>query len=198
MSIIEAKRRLRERADRARERAADESARAAACVADRFLACFQAVLDAEPRPVVSAYWPMGEELDVRPLLTALAARGNPCALPVVAGKVEALVFRRWRPGDGLAPGPFGTSEPGAGAEAVTPGIVVVPLLAFDRAGNRLGYGAGFYDRTLAALRARGPVLAVGVAFDAQEVDAVPVAAGDQPLDRVVTETRSLRCRGEMV
>ena len=137
--------------------------------------------------VVSAYWPLRDELDIRKLLADLHNEGMICALPVVAAKASPLVFRRWRPGDELVSAGFGLAEPSSSASRVEPRILLVPLLAVDVAGNRLGYGAGFYDRTLAELRVRGPVTAVGVAFEAQRVAAVPVDGYDQPLDWLVTE-----------
>lgn len=137
--------------------------------------------------VVSAYWPLRDELDIRPLFTALHGEGMRCALPVVAGKAMPLLFRRWCPGDALASAAFGLAEPSSNAQAVDPRVLLIPLLAVDVAGNRLGYGAGYYDRTLAELRARGSVTAVGIAFEAQRVAALPVDGYDQKLDWLVTE-----------
>ncbi|MHA1601195.1 MAG: 5-formyltetrahydrofolate cyclo-ligase [Alphaproteobacteria bacterium] len=141
--------------------------------------------------VVSGYWPMRSELDPRPILAALSARGHPLCLPVVVGKGQALVFRAWQAGDELVAGGYGTQVPDAGKEVVAPHLLLVPLLAFDRAGYRLGYGGGFYDRTLAALRSVGPVSAVGLAYSAQEVDVVPHGATDERLDWVVTEAEAI-------
>ena len=136
------------------------------------------------RPL-SGYWPMGTEIDPRPAMEA-AARHGPVALPVVEGPGRPLAFRGWTPGAALVPAGFGTSVPEAG-EAVVPEVLIVPLLAFTARGERLGYGGGFYDRTLAALRARGPALAVGFAFAAQQVDALPLEPTDERLDLIVTE-----------
>ncbi|MEK7245020.1 MAG: 5-formyltetrahydrofolate cyclo-ligase [Pseudomonadota bacterium] len=147
-----------------------------------------------PGVAVSAYWPMREEMDVRPLMQGLARIDCVVALPVVMGKGKPLVFRRWRPGTVLRPGTFGLSEPDEGEPEVTPRIVFAPLLAFDRLGNRIGWGAGFYDRTLVALRVRGPVAAVGVAYAAQELAEVPAGAHDQPLDWIATEREVTRLR----
>ena len=159
-----------------------------------FVETFEAELARMPAPAVSGYWPMRDEFDVRPLMTRLAERGHVCALPVVVARGEALAFRRWRPGDALVAAGFGTREPGAEAAATVPDIVLAPLLAFDEAGRRLGYGGGYYDRTLAALRAAGRVLAVGVGYQAQRVDEVPFGDGDERLDWIVTEEQAIRCR----
>jgi 5-formyltetrahydrofolate cyclo-ligase len=120
-------------------------------------------------------------------MTALEARGHGLCLPVVVGRGRALAFRRWRTGEALIEGAYGAQVPANGAEVCTPTVLLVPLLAFDRAGYRLGYGGGFYDRTLAGLRAQAPVLAVGLAYAGQEMPAVPREATDQPLDWLVTE-----------
>lgn len=132
--------------------------------------------------VVSGFWPMGEEIDIRPLLHALHARGHPIVLPVTPKRGEALSFRLWRPGDVLLREKFGTMRP-TGEERV-PSFLLVPLLAFDRSGHRLGYGGGYYDRTLSALR---DAFALGCAYAAQEVDELPVAPYDVSLDAVATE-----------
>lgn len=152
-----------------------------------------------PGATVSGYWPMRSELDPRSLMSALSARGHSVCLPVVAGKDRPLIFRAWRPGDTLVAGGFGTQVPpanqmGAGQNEIVPRLLLVPLLAFDRAGYRLGYGGGFYDRTLAALRAVGPVSAVGLAFAAQEVDRVPHDATDACLDWIVTEAEAIEIK----
>ena len=140
--------------------------------------------------VLSFYWPMGSEADPRP---ALAAWGGAFCLPVVTGRGVPLLFREWRQGDGLQSGPFGTSQPAADAPELTPDLLIVPLLGFDSAGNRLGYGGGFYDRTLARLRALGPVCAIGLGFAAQHVGAMPTEPTDQRLDMIVTEQGSTTC-----
>ena len=148
---------------------------------------------------VFGYWPMADEIDVRPLMTRLCEDGWKVALPVVVAKGEPLIFRRWRPGMVLQAGGFGTRHPypdsgpdlgpdlGPEAPEMVPDILLVPLLAFDNRGFRLGWGGGFYDRTLARLRAAGEVNAVGIAYQGQKVDSVPHSSHDQPLDRVVTE-----------
>lgn len=140
---------------------------------------------------IAGYWPLGDELDCRPTLEALAGVGARVALPVVAGQGHALVFRQWKPGDVLEQGPFGTMHPSSRAAVVTPQILLVPLIAFDLEGHRLGYGAGYYDRTIAAFRAKGPVTAVGLGYDAQRTDTVHADSHDQALDCIITNTGAL-------
>ncbi len=145
-----------------------------------------------PGAVVSGYAAIRDELSPLPLLEALCAGGHPVALPVTAGKGAPLIFRAWQPGAPLETGAFSVPVPGEDAAELTPGIVLVPLLAFDRQGFRLGYGAGFYDRTLAGLRAKGSVTAIDIAFDEQRLEAVPRDAYDEPLDWVLTPTGPIR------
>ena len=143
--------------------------------------------------VVAGYWPMRDEVDPRPLMRRLHRSAHVCALGVVHARAAPLRFRAWEPGMALEPGGFGTLVPPAEAAELAPEIVLTPLLAFDAHGHRLGYGGGYYDRTLAALRARAPsVLAVGLAFEAQRIEAVPHTASDARLDWVVTEARARR------
>ena len=143
--------------------------------------------------VVSGYWPMRHEFDVRPLLETFHARGHVCALPLVVGKGQPLEFRVWSPGASLVEAAFGTRVPADNADVVTPTLLLTPMLAFDARGYRLGYGGGFYDRTLDGLRASGLTpLAVGCAFHGQRIDRVPVNATDQRLDWVVTERGASR------
>jgi 5-formyltetrahydrofolate cyclo-ligase len=137
--------------------------------------------------VVAGYWPIREEVDVRPLLHRLDTLGCVIALPVVVARDQVLVFRRWRIGSPLEVGRHGTRHPSAVSPVVLPDLLVVPLLAFDSCGSRLGYGGGYYDRTLAALRAERTVLVVGAAYAAQEMVALPRDGHDQRLDWIVTE-----------
>jgi 5-formyltetrahydrofolate cyclo-ligase len=116
------------------------------------------------------------------------------ALPAIAGKGKPLLFRAWTPGDLMDKGVWGIAEPKADKPAVEPDVVLVPLLAFDRQGWRLGYGGGFYDRTLQELRARKPIAAVGLAYEGQEVEAVPRLDYDQQLDWVLTPSGPIACR----
>lgn len=137
--------------------------------------------------VVAGYWPISTEIDVRPLLARLHERGVICALPVVKDADAPLIFRRWRPTDALQEGPYGTRHPAAEAGEVVPEVLLVPLLAVDDAGHRLGHGGGYYDRTLAALRQRRPIIAIGVGFAIQRLGRVPHGEGDQRLDWLLSE-----------
>lgn len=137
--------------------------------------------------VASGYFALGSELSPLPLLQCLAARGVATALPVAKDRSSPLCFRRWAPGDGLTDDAFGIPSPGADKEELFPTLVITPLLAFDRRGGRLGQGAGHYDRTIEALRATGPVFVMGYGYAAQEIEAAPLEAHDQPLDGVLTE-----------
>ncbi len=170
-----------------RTRLSVETPRAAAAVAERVLALLTPVTGT----IIAGYVTIGSELDCAPVLDALSATGATVVLPVTAGQGIRLLFRTWRPGDALERGPFGTAHPLPGAPVAEPDTVLVPLLAFDAVGHRLGYGAGYYDRTLAALRLARPIRAIGLAFDGQEISAMPAEASDQPLDAVVTERRTL-------
>ena len=164
-----------------------ELARERPGVADLAAAAFAA--SGAPVPGVAAvYNAQGSELDAWPLAQALREAGATVALPVATAADAPLVFRQVREGDLYAPDVAGVPGPAAGAPIVRPGLVVVPLLAFDRFGGRLGQGGGYYDRTLGALRASGPpVMALGLAYAGQEVDRVPLGAHDARLDGVLTE-----------
>jgi 5-formyltetrahydrofolate cyclo-ligase len=137
--------------------------------------------------VVGGYWPMGDEIDCRPLMDRLAGLGCRLALPVVAARGQPLTFRAWRYGDVLEPGLHGTFHPVATAAELAPDVLLVPLLAFDSQCFRLGYGGGYYDRTLESLKAGAHVKSIGLAFAAQQVAAMPRDGYDQRLDMVATE-----------
>ena len=139
---------------------------------------------------VAGYWPIRTEIDPRPVMEALSEQGVELCLPEVVARAAPLRFRRWRPGAALAPAGFGLSVP-RDAPEVTPRVLIVPLLAFDAERFRLGYGGGHYDRTLALLRAGGPLRAVGFAYAAQQVAAVPREATDARLDVITTEAGSV-------
>lgn len=165
------------------------SARAAAAL--RLAGTFAAAFSFPAGTVVAGFWPLRDELDPRPLLAALRQTGSLIALPVTGEKRSALTFRLWAEGARLVHGRFGALIPADGGEEVAPDVVLTPLLAFDRAGGRLGYGGGYYDRTIGALREAKPVFAVGLAFAAQETASVPTGPYDRPLDAVVTEREVL-------
>jgi len=139
--------------------------------------------------VVSGYSPIRSEIDPVPLMRALAAQGARLALPAVMARGKSLAFRAWSPNDRLMLGPLGILEPSPAAAEIIPDIMLVPLAAFDRAGHRIGYGAGHYDFTLAHLRKGKAITAIGLAFAAQEIKAVPALAHDVALDYVLTETQ---------
>jgi 5-formyltetrahydrofolate cyclo-ligase len=189
-ALAGAKRALRKAAAAARAEAASRlaPADAGARVAELLLASVPVAAGI----AVSGYWPVADELDVRPLLTRLHGLDHAIGLPVVAARGEPLRFRRWEPGAPMVAAAYGILVPDETAPEIVPRLVLVPMLAFDRGGWRLGYGGGFYDRTLAVLRQAGPVLAAGVAFAAQEVAAVPRDPLDQRLDWIVTEREAIR------
>ena len=141
----------------------------------------------DPACIVAAYLPIRSELSPLPLVATVVAQGIVTAMPETPSPGNALVFRRWTPGDDLVDGPYGTRQPPPTAPVVVPGVILAPMLAFDEACRRLGYGGGFYDRTLGGLRADGrAVTAIGIAFDGQLVDKVPVGPHDMALDAVLT------------
>ncbi|MGB5068190.1 MAG: 5-formyltetrahydrofolate cyclo-ligase [Albidovulum sp.] len=142
------------------------------------------VLTAYTGKVLAGYMPMRTEIDCLP---AMAAHQGPVGVPVIKAAAQPLLFRQWTPDAVMVAGTFGALIPEAG-DWLVPEVLIVPLLAFDRRGYRLGYGGGFYDRTLEGLCAHGSVIAIGFAYGAQEVDNVPTEPTDQPLDLIVTES----------
>lgn len=172
--------RLRARAQRAglREAAMGEAALAAT-------RHFLEGIKLRPSDIIALYWPIREELDCKPLLTKLMDGLQPICLPVVLGDEQPLDMRLWEQGTALYPSGFGTLAPSEIAPRVEPDVVVMPLLGFDAKGTRLGYGGGYYDRTLAEMK-KHPLL-VGYAFAAQELPFIPREPHDLPLDAIVTE-----------
>ncbi|MBV9701824.1 MAG: 5-formyltetrahydrofolate cyclo-ligase [Methylobacteriaceae bacterium] len=150
-------------------------------IADRILAMTGRFRDGP----VSVFWPIRSEVETRPLMERLAAAGKELALPVV--RKPRLIFHAWKPGEPLRTTGFGLSQPLAVAPEVVPATMLVPLAAFDRWCNRIGYGAAYYDSTIAALSERTPPLTIGLGFSTQRVERVPIEEHDRPLDIVVTE-----------
>jgi 5-formyltetrahydrofolate cyclo-ligase len=148
----------------------------------------------KPGKVVSGYSPLKSEINPVPLMRCFEEAGAGLALPVVQGRGQPLLMRAWRFGAPLGSGVWGIREPLADAPQVFPDVLIVPLLAFDRSGNRIGYGAGYYDKTITLLRTIKPVTAIGLAFACQEVEDVPVTPRDARLDLVLTEDGEIDCR----
>lgn len=189
MDNISAKAALRRELLARRGVVAQEEVRAFACRLAEVGAAFAAERAAK---IVSAFWSINDEASTFLLLDKLAAQGVATALPEMRGRDVPLCFRLWKKGEPLAAAKWGIMEPSSGPE-VFPDLLFVPLLGFDRGGNRLGYGAGFYDRTLARLRAMQPIAAVGVAYAVQELPAIPSEAYDEKLDYVLTEREWIAC-----
>lgn len=187
MTLVDDKHTLRSAMLAWRGALSDDERRAAA---DGLLATWQRELPFETPAIVSGFWPIKDEIDIRPLMIELHNVGCQLALPVVQGRGKPLLFRAWRPGDPLEQGVFGTLQPQARRETLVPDALIVPMLACDEEGWRLGYGGGFYDRTLGGLRERRRVTAVGVGFNAQLVDDVPHGPDDQRLDWLLTDKRA--------
>jgi 5-formyltetrahydrofolate cyclo-ligase len=168
----------------------DALAPAARAEASRAIAeqALRMLLRIEAAPV-GLYWPIRSEVDTKPLIAALAARGTALALPVVAEPV--LRFLAWAPGEPLVDAGFGTRGPQASAQEVRPRLLIMPLAAFDRARHRVGYGKGHYDRAIALLSAEGPIATIGLAFACQEVEEIPAEEHDRRLDVIITETETI-------
>lgn len=147
-----------------------------------------------PGMIVSGFSAMKTEINPVPLMKKLAAMGAQLALPCIAGRGKPLIMRAWNFGDPLKAGQWGIREPVPEAAVVVPDVFIVPLAAFDRAGHRIGYGAGYYDMTIHAARAKKPVVAVGIAFAAQEIPQVPATERDERLDFVLTESEVIDYR----
>jgi len=188
--IARSKEKLRKQA---RTRRRDLHIRGGAAAAKSIVRSGAAFFKAKPAGVVAGYYPVGSELSPLGLMAALENEGWRGALPVVAARNEGLEFYAWREGDALAPGAHNIPRPPDGAAALVPDIVIAPLLCFDRQGYRLGYGGGYYDRTLQSLRDEGEVVVIGLAFAAQMVDEVPHAPFDQKLDWVLVEDKLIKC-----
>ena len=171
---------------------ADAAARAADAVAAHGLGFLRR---AQKRVVISGFSSLPDEFRAWPLLRRLHGEGHALAMPVMQGKGLPLVFRAWAPGDAMDKAVWGIAEPRADKPVLEPDIVLVPLLAFDATGWRLGYGGGYFDRTLRGLRARKSIVAIGLAYDESQVDAVPHLDYDERLDWVLRPSGPLRCVG---
>lgn len=165
-----------------------------AAAGDRLAAHGIAFADPPPGASLSGFLAIGEEIDPLPLMRRLWQAGHVTALPVMVGKARPLVFHQWREGEALAEVQWGIREPLGTAPVIVPDVVLVPLLAFDARGYRLGYGGGFYDRSIAEIRTRKPIVTIGLAYDELQVDAVPHSQYDEPLDWVLTPSGPLRTR----
>jgi 5-formyltetrahydrofolate cyclo-ligase len=148
-----------------------------------------------PGTIVSGFMPLKSEINPLPLLRKLSDAGAKLALPAIAGRGNPLTMRAYAFGDAFARGQWGIREPQPEQPEVFPDVLIVPLACFDRAGHRIGYGAGYFDKTIRALRARKPVTAVGIAFAAQETEHIPATVFDEPLDLVLTESETIDLRG---
>lgn len=149
----------------------------------------QEYLEPHAGQTISGYMPIRTEIDPVGVMTVMGQSGF-VTVPVIEAAGQPLKFRVWTPACEMVPGPFGAKVPAAG-DWLEPEVLIVPLIAFDRNGGRLGYGGGFYDRTLQMLRARRKTIAVGFAYGGQETDGLPLEATDQPLDAIVTERETL-------
>jgi 5-formyltetrahydrofolate cyclo-ligase len=166
----------------------EDRAAAAETIAARGLA------EAKPGLIVSGFMPLKSEINPLPLMRRLMQAGATLALPAIAGRGKPLIMRAYTFEDTLVRGQWGIREPRADAAEVAPDILLVPLACFDRAGHRIGYGAGYYDMTITALRAKKTVMAVGLAFAAQEIDKIPATPRDARLDVVLTEREAIDFR----
>ena len=173
---------MRKQAAKIRQQEADRHPDAA----EKLATYYQLLIDRFGSGVYAAYLPIRSEISPLPLIGVLYDIGEPTAMPVTPGEGNPLSFRRWSVGDELEDGPHGTRQPPASGTPVLPDVVLAPLLAFDPAGWRLGYGGGFYDRTIADFAARGhKARVIGLAYDGQKLDKVPVGPHDMPLDAVL-------------
>lgn len=181
VDVAERKTKVRKQAFAARKTAKNQAANIAACGH-----LTELITSGEAGRVVAGYMPIQTEIDPRPTMNALHDRNFQLCLPVIQGRGLPLVFREWEPHSGMIEGDFGALIP-RGGELLTPDIAIVPLVGFDQTGARLGYGGGFYDRTLAMLQATQPILKIGFAFAGQEIESIPTDQFDQRLDIIVTE-----------
>ena len=184
---------IRASAAQVRERAAAAgSAYASLRMAARFIGGPLTAWEGLGKPVIAGYWPFGTEMDTKPLLHNLHGKGYSVALPVTLFDDPILTFRRWTPDMDMETDALGMDAPPRSARLLEPDIIIVPGLAFDTRGYRIGYGSGCYDATLSSLRSVRPVIAALVAYSAQELPEVPTEPHDEPVDWIVTETAARR------
>lgn len=145
-----------------------------------------------PQTVFAAYYPIGSEVNSRPLIDALNEKGHVTALPTIIDKESPLTFRLYKSGDELVKGSFGVPEPHPYMPALIPDVLIIPMLAYNSQGYRLGYGTGFYDRTLEDLRRIKPVKAIGVAYSIQENNNLPSEEHDEKMDWIITENGAVK------
>ncbi len=188
MSDLAAKKQAARKAGFARRKVAHEAAHGPMAAA-RLLE----FLEPHAGKTISGYMPIRTEIDPLGVMAKMAESGF-VTVPVIKAAGQPLSFREWTPDAAMVAGPFGAQVPASGVW-LEPEVLIVPLVAFDRSGNRLGYGGGFYDRTLAMLRARRPTIAVGFAYAGQQTDSLPLEATDQPLDAIVTCSETLMFSG---
>ena len=191
-SIVARKRRLRTEARKRRDEAAAKSD-----IGARLIDLFEQHVSLPRDITISGYYPVGSEANILPLLNALQQKGLDLSLPVVDKSHSPLIFRRWDEATEMQEGACGILEPTPDAASVYPGLMLIPLLAFDRQGNRLGYGGGFYDLSIRSIREQQPVYALGIAFAAQEVTAVPCDKNATTLDGILTEKGVIRVESEI-
>lgn len=159
-------------------------------LSERIFKNFISHISFSPSDIISGYWPTSYEANVKLILEHLAKKGHKVCLPVVKGPGLPLLFRQWHPGDPLKEGTFNIMEPLPTASLLTPTHLLVPLISFDNRGHRLGYGAGHYDRTLKELRKQAVTVAIGIAFEEQHVNELPISKTDECLDMVITEHKA--------
>jgi len=188
--VVSEKKEMRQRAAAARDALTREARQEAA----EAIAARPFPLKIGAGAIISGFMPLKSEVNPLPLLRKLEELGVALALPRIVGRGQPLSMRAWEFGSPLDRGQWGIREPKPEAPEIDPDILLVPLLAFDRTGYRIGYGAGYYDMTIARLRARKPIMAVGLAFAAQEVAKVPRTERDERLDLVLTEREVIDLR----
>lgn len=187
---VEQKQRLRRQARRIRQqihRYADQQQ-----VARQLISHFLSLNLLTEETVIAGYWPCGSEVSVLPLMQEIYSRGYPIALPIVKESCNHLVFRQWQPELPLCQDYMGIPCPEDSQPILMPTVLLVPLLAFDVTGARLGQGMGFYDKIIRQLRTVQPITPIGVAYDAQKIDYVPVSAMDENMDYIITEKEVYR------